>query len=209
MSWHIWLMVSGIAFLAIISPGPDFAIVVKNALAHGRRAGLWTAAGISAGLSVHVAYTVLGLGLIISQSIIAFTIVKWLGAGYLLWLGWHALRSKPIVLESAPEITIEGRPLSGREAFISGFVTNVLNPKTTLFFLALFTQILQPDTVLVAKLVYGLTIMVMALVVFSAIAMGFSRGNVRRVYRRIAHWIDRALGVAFVALGIKLAFTRQ
>ena len=207
MSWHVWLMVSGIAFLAIISHGPDFVIVVKNALTYGRRAGVMTAAGISAGLSVHVTYTVLGLGLIIAQSIVAFNVIKWLGALYLLWLGWQAIRAKPMT-DDIDLVQTKLAVMSDQAAFVSGFVTNALNPKATLFFLALFTQILQPDTDMMAKFVYGTTIMLIALVVFSMMAMGFSRQNVRRFYRRIAHWIDRGLGAVFIALGIKLALTR-
>ncbi|WP_299444172.1 LysE family transporter [uncultured Rhodospira sp.] len=206
IDWTAWAMVAGINILAILSPGPDFAITLRNTLARGIRAGVLTALGIACGLSVHVLYTLAGLSVVIAQSAVVFTLFKVLGAAYLIWIGAQALRAQPRG-ESDPSADT-APAMRGRAAFLSGFLTNVLNPKVALYFLALFTQVIDPETSLTEKSLYGATMMLETALVFSTIALLVGQPPMRRAYQRAAHWIDRVVGVVFVGLGLRLAFAR-
>jgi len=218
INWTAWAMVAGINLVAILSPGPDFAITLRNTLAHGIRAGVLTAIGIACGLSVHVLYTLAGLSLVIAQSVVLFSIFKVLGAAYLIFIGVQALRSRPAPTPTktgtgaGPESAGLGAesppPMRARAALGSGFLTNVLNPKVALYFLALFTQVIDPGTSMTEKSLYGATMMLETALVFSSVALLFGQPPLRRAYRRAAHWIDRAVGVVFIGLGLRLAFAR-
>ncbi|UXY52122.1 LysE family translocator [Pseudomonas tohonis] len=206
MYWAEFLTVALIHLLAVASPGPDFAIVVRESVAHGRRAGTWTAIGVGTGIFVHVAYSLLGIGLIVSQSIVAFNALKWLAAAYLLYIGIKALRAKPAdPIATGAEPTAAER--SPRGAFVTGFITNGLNPKATLFFLSLFTVVINPHTPLAIQAGYGLYLACATAVWFCLVAMLFSQERVRSGFARLGHWFDRLMGAVLVGLGVKLAFT--
>ena len=126
--------------LVIVSPGADFLLVLRQCIVHGRRAAIITSFGIGASLLFHISYTILGIGLIVSQSLLLFSLLKWAGAAYLLYLGITSLRAKAFeVPEAALTAQAEGgKPVSALRCFLMGFVTNALNPKPVLFFLSLF-----------------------------------------------------------------------
>jgi len=204
IDWAALAMVAGINLVAVMSPGPDFAITLRNALAHGIRAGLLTAVGIALGLIVHVAYTLAGLSVLIAQSAVLFSVVKLLGAAYLIWIGWQALRSRP----HDPAADAPAPTRRWRGGIASGFLTNVLNPKVALYMLALFTQIIDPATSTLEKGLYGLTLMGESLLVFGLVAVLIGQPPIRRAYAGAAHWIDRILGTVFIGLGVRLALAR-
>ncbi|MBD2837938.1 LysE family transporter [Pseudomonas sp. JM0905a] len=206
MYWTEFLTVALIHLLAVASPGPDFAIVVRESVAHGRRAGTWTALGVGTGIFVHVAYSLLGIGLIVSQSIMLFNALKWAAAAYLLYIGIKALRAKPADPVAAEAALMAGER-SPRGAFVTGFVTNGLNPKATLFFLSLFTVVINPHTPLAIQAGYGVYLAFATAAWFSLVAMLFSQRRVRAGFARMGHWFDRLMGAVLVGLGIKLAFT--
>ncbi|MBC9249731.1 lysine transporter LysE [Pseudomonas alcaligenes] len=206
MYWAEFLTVALIHLLAVASPGPDFAIVVRESVAHGRRAGTWTALGVGTGIFVHVAYSLLGIGLIVSQSIVLFNALKWLAAAYLFYIGIKALRAKPAG-EGALEVAADAEQRSPRGAFMTGFVTNGLNPKATLFFLSLFTVVINPHTPLAVQAGYGVYLAFATALWFCLVALLFSQQRVRAGFARMGHWFDRLMGAVLVGLGIKLAFT--
>lgn len=208
IDWAAFTMVAGINLIAVLSPGPDFAITLRNALVHGVRAGVLTAVGIALGLSVHLLYTFAGLSLLIAQSVVLFSIVKVLGAAYLVWIGVQAIRARPRDLSSGADAESPGHAHRWRGGLASGFLTNVLNPKAALYLLALFTQIIDPATSTLEKGLYGLTLMIQSLLVFGLLAVVIGQPPVRRVYSGAAHWIDRALGAVFIGLGVRLALAR-
>lgn len=151
-----WLAVFTLAFVAVITPGPDFVLTLRNSLTYSRQAGLYTALGVGVGNLVHATYSLIGIGAIISQSILLFTLLKWLGAAYLIYLGVKSIRS-----QKSSVTLIDSRsmaPIKRWSAFRIGFLGNLLNPKATLFFLALFTQVIQPSTPLVIQAAYGITV---------------------------------------------------
>ena len=134
MYWTEFLTVALVHLLAVASPGPDFAIVLRESVSNGRHAGIWTALGVGSGILLHVGYCLLGIGLIVSQSIVLFNLLKWLAAAYLIYIGIRALQARPADPASAELAPLTTR--SPRAAFARGFVTNGLNPKATLFFLS-------------------------------------------------------------------------
>lgn len=193
-----------ITLLAVISPGADFAMVSRNSMFLSRRAGLLTALGISLGVLVHVTYSMLGIGLLISQSIVLFNLVKFAGAAYLIWLGIGMLRSRKAD-PAAP--AVETPQLSDWQALRVGFLTNALNPKTTLFVVALFTQVISPGTAVLTQLGYGLFMAFAHLGWFALVAYGLSSAAARGFVTRARHLIERAIGGVLVALGLGLALS--
>lgn len=190
--------------LAVASPGPDFALVLRQSLVHGRRTAIWTALGVGAAILLHVAYALLGLGLLIRGSEPWFNAVKFAGAAYLAWIGVQALRAQP-----RSEDAISGQaPPETRGAFASGFLTNALNPKATLFFISLFALVVNPGTPKPVQAAYGLWMAVVTAVWFSLVAVLFTQEAVRRPFLRHGHWVDRALGVVFLVIAGSLAFAR-
>lgn len=208
MYWTEFLTVALIHLLAVASPGPDFAIVVRESVGFGRRAGIFSALGVGTGIFVHVAYSLLGIGLIVSQSIVLFNALKWLAAAYLLYIGIKALRAKPADPASA-ELSLAAGTRSPRAAFVTGFVTNGLNPKATLFFLSLFTVVIDPHTPLQVQAGYGVYLAVATALWFCLVAMLFSQQRVRAGFARLGHWFDRLMGAVLVGIGVKLAFSEM
>ena len=204
MYWTEFLTVALVHLLAVASPGPDFAVVVRESVVRGQRSGSWTAVGVGSGILVHVGYSLLGIGLIVSQSIVLFNLFKWLAAGYLFYLGFQALRAKPVAVgELAPSGSSE--TLSTRRAFTIGFVTNGLNPKATLFFLSLFTVVIDPHTPLAVQAGYGVYLAFATGLWFCLVAWLFSRERVRAGFTRMGHWFDRVTGAVLIGLGVRLA----
>lgn len=206
MYWTEFLTVALIHLLAVASPGPDFAVVVRESVTHGRRAGTWTAFGVGSAIFLHVGYSLLGIGLIVSQSIVLFNTLKWAAAAYLLYIGVKALRSRPAA-ETSEVLKAEPVERTPRQAYAAGFMTNGLNPKATLFFLSLFTVVINPHTPLLVQAGYGVYLAFATGVWFCFVAMLFSQHRVRAGFARMGHWFDRTMGVVLIALGIKIALT--
>jgi len=191
--------------LAVASPGPDFAVVVKQSITHGRTTALWTSLGVGTGILLHVLYSLLGIGVIVSQSLLAFTVMKFLGAAYLILIGWKALRTKPAGAVASVK-SQAARPSAGR-AYWMGFLTNGFNPKATLFFLSLFTVVIAADTPLMVQAAYGMYMAFATALWFCLISFLFSSDRVRRQFSRIGHWFERMMGAALLGLGLKLLAT--
>ncbi|MDR3413353.1 MAG: LysE family transporter [Formivibrio sp.] len=196
------LAVATITILAVISPGADFAMVTRNSIILSRRAGMLTAAGIALGTLVHVGYSMAGIGLLVSRSIILFNTLKFTGAAYLIYLGIAMLRSEKADTSPVQKTVM---PLSDLAALRIGFLTNALNPKTTLFVVALFTQVISPRTPFVTQLGYGLFISLTHLAWFTLVAYAFSSEAARRFVASSRHIIERSIGAVLVTLGLGLA----
>ena len=194
------LTVATITILAVISPGADFAMVTRNSMVISRRAGVLTAAGIALGVLVHVAYSLLGVGLVISRSAVLFNLIKYLGAAYLVFLGFGMLRARPAATGAAPTA-----PLSDLGALRTGFLTNATNPKTTLFVVSLFTQVVSPRTPLPVQLGYGAFMSLAHLAWFVLVALAFSSVPAQRVVASARHHLERGIGGVLVCLGLTLA----
>lgn len=203
------ITVAIVHLFAVMTPGPDFAIVTRNSLVYSRKIGVYTSLGIALGISVHVLYSLLGIGLLISKSIILFNIIKFIGAGYLIYIGYKSLKAKPISQSENEEILKKQNNISSIKAFNNGFLTNVLNPKVTLFFLALFTQIINPDTSSLVQLIFGLETMSATFIWFSIVSVLFSNNLIKNKITKFQHRIEKVTGVILIALGIKIAMTNH
>jgi threonine/homoserine/homoserine lactone efflux protein len=205
MSLHSYLLFVVAAVALILVPGPDMMYMLGRCLAQGRRAGILSAIGFNLGGYVHLTAAVLGLSAILATSATAFTVVKWIGAAYLVYLGLSALWSKQGPLAVEPDIAAGRR---GRTILWQAFLSDVLNPKVALFFLALLPQFVDrnaPHPTLQIVLL-GLTVNVIALPVNIAIACCAAR--ITRGLRRNGSatlWLRRGLGVLFIALGLRIA----
>ncbi len=198
------LSVSVIAIFMAVSPGADFVMITRNSVFYGRSAGLYSALGISLAIWVHVAYSIAGLAIIISNSIVLFSILKYLGAAYLIYIGWKTFRSKAEI-----NITDESKKenLSTFSAFKIGFITNSLNPKTTIFFLSIFTQVVNAQTPLWLQIVYGIIISLSHLVWFSAVSVFLSQPLFLRRFQEWKNAIEKVIGSLLIGFGLKVAVT--
>ncbi|MFF5531437.1 LysE family translocator [Streptomyces cinerochromogenes] len=196
------LAVAVITVLAVIAPGADFAMIVRNSYLYGRRTGLFAATGVAAGVLVHVTYTMLGVGLLIASSTFLFTVIKLIGAAYLVYIGVRTFRTRGEVkvdLEHKATLT----PLA---ALRTGFLTNVLNPKTTLFVVSTFAQVVSPGTPLWRQAGYGLFMSLAHLVWFGVVALFFSQERMRTLMLRAQKVLNKVIGSVLAGLGISLAF---
>ncbi len=192
-----------ITVLAVISPGADFAMVTRNSLVLSRRAGVLTAFGIGAGVLVHVAYSLMGVGLVIAQSIFLLNVLKIIGAIYLLWLGVMMLRAQPhhASTDRPPSHLTDGQALK------LGFLTNATNPKTTLFVVSVFIQVVAPDTPLAVQIGYGLFMSVAHILWFTLVALFFSNASIRSRIIGYRYWLERVFGAVLAIFGLSLAYS--
>ncbi len=206
-----WLEFLGLmaAFgIGAISPGPDFAMVLRQSITQGRAAAIATSAGIASAILVHGTYTLLGIGLVVSQSLILFTVLKFAGAAYLVWLGIGALRA-PAPQPPGDLDAPARRQMSTMRAFGIGFLTNLLNPKAVLFFLSLFTTLVSAGTAIGYKAVYVGAMSALLFGWFLLVSLFFTAPRVRQGFYRMGSWFNRATGAALIFLAIRVAVSRQ
>lgn len=204
---------AGLALALTLTPGADTALVTKNAVAHGRRAAYFSIFGISLGVSVHATASALGLSAIISQSALAFEVVKWLGAGYLVFVGIQTIRGegKHAPVDDGPGAATVGSARQGAKgAFWQGLLTNLLNPKVALFYLTLLPQFISPgDPVLQRSLMLAGIHIGMGLTWLSAYAYFISRLAATMARPSVKRGVERVTGVLLVGLGLRLALERR
>lgn len=204
MSLSEFITVLVVGWFVVAIPGPNMAIVIKNSLFHSRSHGIYTAAGLVLGNIVHITYCLAGVGLLISQSMFAFNIIKWLGAGYLVFLGTKALKSKKLEIVANSGIA----PKSNYWTSVrSGFFTDLLNPKATLFYFSLFTQIIRPDTPAWAQITYGMSIALLEFICFVLLSIIVGHSSVVNRLEKFSHLIGRFSGLVLLGLGIRVAFS--
>ncbi|QXN63323.1 LysE family translocator [Serratia fonticola] len=199
------LFVAGIATLGMLSPGPDFFLVIKNAARYPRLAAMMTAFGVICGVATHMSYCVAGLAVVITTTPWLFNVLKYAGAVYLIWVGIQALLSR-----GGSKMSVSSLPqqhVSLKSAFVQGYLCNLLNPKATLFFLAVFTQVLQINSGLGEKLWYAGIIFGLSAVWWPVLVFLIQSGPVRRGLEKTQKVVDKLLGGMLIALGIKVALS--
>ena len=191
--------------LAVMSPGPDFAVVTRNSILYSRKVGVATTLGITAGVLFHMSYLLLGFGLLVSTLVHVFFLIKAAGCLYLGYLGWKCLRSSQSwsndVSTTNPDLGI-----SARSAFWSGFLTNVLNPKAILFLLSLFTVVIDKNTPIQVLILCGAMIVLITLAWFLIVSLTFS-GSLKDYFFRFGLWIDRFTGGFLLLVAAKIGFS--
>lgn len=201
------LTVALVHLLAVISPGPDFVMITRNSLVYSRRTGFYSAIGLGLGILVHIFYSLVGIGVLIAKSILLFNIIKFLGAAYLIYIGYKSLTSKPSNLHLSSQKN--KNDISRIKALSIGFITNVTNPKATLFFLSLFTLVINPDTPLFVKLFMGAEMSVVTFLWFAFVAYIISHPVVKERVGKAQHFAERFIGVVLIGLGIKVALSHS
>jgi threonine/homoserine/homoserine lactone efflux protein len=198
------LLVAGVTMLAMLSPGPDMILVMRNTLTSHRRGGGLTALGVLTGNMVHIGYCTLGIALLLSQSPVAFNVLRVASAIYLVYLGVQSLRSRDTT--KAEPVASAGRPPTN--AYWQGFVNNVLNPKGSLFYLGVFSQLITPamslaqTTLLIAVMVGVSTIFWIVFVQTLHLPMiraGLATSTVA---------INRVFGVVLILFGARVAMLK-
>ena len=207
MSAESLLLLATVCFLAMASPGPDFVIVMRNALAYPLRQALATAAGIVAGCMLHATYCLIGLAVVVSQSIVAFSVIKMAGACYLVYLGIKGLRSNGGKVTETGE-AIRKTPSCSR-AFLEGFLCNALNPKCAVFLLSLFTQFITASASSFEKVEVATVFVLESAIYWPLLVLLLQRGRIKDFINKWRQGIDRICGAALVALGIRVALARD
>ncbi|MFC3121737.1 LysE family translocator [Agaribacter flavus] len=203
--FSVWLTIAIMHAVAVASPGPDFAVVLKQSLQKGKKAGIWTSIGVGSGILVHVVYSLLGVGLLIQANDWLYEVLLYAAAAYLVWIGFGALRSMPSENQTQDVPAAKG---TSKNAFILGFITNGLNPKATLFFLALYSLAIPTDTSLSVKLAYGVYLAVATGLWFVFVSLLASHASIRRIYQQKGYWFDRLMGVVIILMAILLVVSQ-
>ena len=202
-----FLLFIGVSWALILAPGPDMLYVITRGVSQGRRAGMLSALGVIGGILVHTTAAAFGLTLILQTSALAFLIVKYVGAGYLIYLGIRAWREKSTFRLGPTAVAV-----SFRKVFWQGVLSNVLNPKVAIFFLAFLPQFVEKDhgNVPLQMAALGLTFAFFGLCFL--LTVGFSSGTIggwlaRRP--RYTQLLGRLTGGILVGLGLRLAFAQR
>lgn len=197
------ILVITISCLGMISPGPDFFLVLKNSLSYNRKIALMTCLGVISAIAIHMSYCVAGIAVLITATPWLYNALRYAGAAYLLWIGVKALLAKSsgtaYVSKQALELNV-----TAKAAFMQGLLCNLLNPKATLFFLAIFTQLLNASSTMVDKLVVAFIIWLEAAVWWPMVVFVFQTQIVQRRYFKLQLIIDKLLGVILIVLGVKV-----
>lgn len=195
------------SLVVIVTPGQDMILVMSRAISQGSKAGIVTAAGVSVGLLGHTVLTALGLGSLLAASQLLFTILKFVGAGYLIYLGVRLLLSR----ES--ELALEDtQPVQLKKLFSEGALSNISNPKVTIFYFAFLPQFFSSDVANPTQLLLLLGVIFAALTFLVKGPIGFFAGTLSawlRARPSVLKWIDRTSGMVLIGLGVKLAFEQQ
>lgn len=194
------------SFLLWITPGTDTMYILARSITQGRQAGLISTFGISSGILVHTVFAAFGLSAVLATSALAFTLIKVVGAAYLIYLGLEVL------LKKSQSITPQVSAMSGWQIYRQGIVTNLFNPKIAIFFLAFLPQFVDPTAGLGALpflllglfFVTGGTVWCLLIATFAASATRLARGN-----RRMSRWLERVTGCLYIVLGLNLLSSKS
>lgn len=199
-------------WLLNLTPGPDVLYIVTNSLRGGWKAGMVAGVGITMGCFVHVFAAALGVGALLATSAMAFSILKWMGAAYLLYVGVRILLAgKPGKTQDLAALAHALPPTNYWKIFIRGFWTNVLNPKVVLFFLAFLPQFIDPqvENHTVVFLLLGILFNINSIPVNLGWALVAAWMAKRDTIQRGMHWLDKAAGCMFIVFSVRLALTEQ
>ena len=189
-----------IHLVALVSPGPDFVVVCRNSLLYSRTIGIYTAVGFGLGICIHISYAVFGLSWLIANNELIFTVIQYLGAFYLMLIGIQSLRS--FQSQIGQETTTSSSRISPFRAVRIGFITNALNPKATLFFLGLFSTMLNPTVGELTLVVIAVLLVVTTILWFSLVALLISHSRFTTVLKRYEKTAHQFFGVLLIGIGV-------
>lgn len=205
----ILVTLATVHFIALMSPGPDVALVVQNASRYGRQTGLYIALGLSFGILMHSLLSLTGVSYLVHQQPVLFALLQLCGGSYLLYLGYGALRATltnwsqaPGELSHKPELLLSNK----RQAFSRGFMTNILNPKALVFFVSLMSTLVPPGMSFGGKGIALLILWGLALAWFAALAWMLSTRRLQQKLQAASRYIDLLCGVIFTAIGVMILY---
>ena len=202
------LAFSIVAALLTVTPGADTMLVIRNVIRSGRSAGFVTAVGICSGVLIHAALSAVGLSIVLAQSAVAFHAVKMLGALYLIWLGVQSLldaRRRADETDPPPRSRV-----TARRSLTEGFLSNLLNPKVSVFYLAFLPQFIDPDrSPFAASLFLAGLHFLMGIVWLGLVAIFVARGRTWFARSRVRKWLEGLAGTVLVTLGVRLLLERR
>jgi RhtB (resistance to homoserine/threonine) family protein len=188
-----------IHLVALVSPGPDFVVACRNSLLYSRTIGIYTTVGFGIGICVHISYAAFGLSWLIANNELIFTVIQYLGAFYLMFIGIQSLRS--FRSQIGQETATASSRISPFRAVRIGFITNVLNPKATLFFLSLFSTMLTPTVGELTLVVIAVLLVVTTILWFSLVALLISHPRFTTTLKRYEKTIQQFFGVLLIGIG--------
>ena len=209
MDLHNYLLFIVASIILCVVPGPDMVYLLSRTVAQGKKAGVAAALGINLGGYFHLTAAILGISAIIATSSLAFSILKWCGAAYLIYIGFQAIFSNsPLALSCSDNKA----PSPLKTVFWQGFISDALNPKVAIFFISLLPQFIQAGTgnTLTQLIILGITVNIIALAINLALVL-FSHSVTRRLRQsnRISKALNNAMGAIFIGLGLRLANEQQ
>ena len=201
-----FISIATIHLFAVVSPGPDFIIIVRQSISHGRRSALMTSLGIGIGILMHITLCIFGLGMIIKESDLLFKVIQIIGSLYLAYLGIISIKSKNSSTESKYNDEFN---FNAFESFKLGFLTNVLNPKATLFFLSLYVLIISNNTPFQFQILFGLWMSFATGLWFAFLSLILTKKSVLSKVEFMSTKIQRLTGLILIIFSIKLLFSIQ
>ncbi|MDP7591979.1 MAG: LysE family translocator [Litorilituus sp.] len=218
-----FFIIALVHLLAVASPGPDFAIILKQSIRYDRRTAVITSFGIASGILLHVSYSLVGIGLLIASDERLFTALKYIAAGYFCYIAWHGLRAAKPTNESENILILSNTQQgeqsllfsapnnldypSTKKAFLTGFLINGLNVKATLFFVSLFSVIIAPETPFLIKFSYGLYMAIATAAWFIFLSYLLTHYRVRYFLQLKGYLLDRVMGGVLLVLAIQLVLS--
>jgi threonine/homoserine/homoserine lactone efflux protein len=202
-----FLRIASIYVVVLVTPGPDFALVIRNTLSNSKKIGLYTAFGSASGIIVHGSYTLLGMGVLVHKNVLIFNGIRILGALYLMYMGWRCARSPSHVGDAYTQSLNERvKKLKPFQAWRMAFFTDILNPMLIVLFLAIFSNVIRPHTPPLIQGLFVLQVTLLSFVWFSLVALFFSSAGVKYFFMKLGLWVDRIAGGILILLGLEIVW---
>lgn len=204
--WVDFATIAGIHIVALISPGPDFVMILRNTLSYSKRCGIAAALGTSTGILIHSTYTLLGLGILIKETPLIFNGIRILGACYLIYVGWRAIRMASKSADKAYAFQKEKADISVFQAWRMGFITNITNPMVLVLFLSIFSTVIQEQTPFLVQGLFMVEVFLLSLMWFLSVAVLFSIPVIRNGFKKLGPLLDQGTGVLLILLALKILY---
>ena len=208
-----WMLMASVSLAATMSPGPAFVMTVRSSMTYGRAFGIATAFGLAIGVMAHVMFVLLGVSFIIAQSVFLYNFIRYAGAAYLFYIGVKSIlsarKNKKII--TVPDVNESAKPkkeTSIPKSILSGFLTNLLNPKAVIYFTAVYTQFITLETPVTTHLIYGATSVSIEFLWFMGLSIVLTHRAIRERFVACMQWVERICGGLMIGLGVKLALSK-
>ncbi|WP_431786690.1 LysE family translocator [Vibrio harveyi] len=208
MNLDTFLAFGGIVFFLAIIPGPNALLILFTALTQSRRFAIANILGVALGFMIHAFVSAKGLSLLLSQSALAFNILKWMGVAYLVWLGINNLKSGLKLADQKLKLDRKVEEQTLKQAFVKGLLTNLLNPKIVLFYLSIFPQFVQPEHILEQSMILGALQAGIVASWYLFVIFFATKLKVLLTSSKTSKWLNYVSGALFISFGVGLANTR-